>query len=79
MFLYFVRVRYLIMIRQTFTSENCLYWIKAEGFENWKLAIYNDEKKEFRLIQITPEKETEVFKKDKCQYMVNMSLRTKLP
>ena len=28
---------------------------------------------------VTPKKETDVFMKEECQYMVNMSLETKLP
>ena len=36
------------MIKKTFTGEGCLYWIKSKGFKKWKLAIYNDDKKQFR-------------------------------
>jgi len=60
------------MKNKTFTSENCIYWIKTTDFKNFKLAIYNSEKEEFRLITKLPERETIVVKKENCtSYIVN--------
>jgi hypothetical protein len=61
------------MIKKTFTGEGCLYWIKSKGFKKWKLAIYNDDKKQFRLVSNVPVKKNVIFKKEECQFIVNTS------
>ena len=79
----FILSRYgalLIIKNKNFTSENCIYWIKTKDFKNWKLAIYNAEKEEFRLITKLPERETIIIKKENVtSYIVNTNIDVDMP
>ena len=67
-------------MRKTFTSENCLYWVKKEGSNVRKLSVYDSESNCFRLINNKePTRETTLIKREEgVSYGIAFGIETTL-